>query len=195
MENQNKYHNSKIYQITDIGYNKCYIGSTTEELSMRMARHRSKFKVFLKSGEGYTSSYDLFNEYGVENCKIELIQYYKCDTLQELRKREGEHIKNTECVNKRVAGRTKQDWHEDNKDKMKEYMKEYKEQNKDKMKEYREQNKDKIKQQVKEYQEQNKDKIKEYREQNKDKMKEYREQNKDKIKQQVKEYYQKIKIK
>ena len=44
MENQNKYHNGKIYQIVDIAYTKCYIGSTTEELSMRMARHRSDFK-------------------------------------------------------------------------------------------------------------------------------------------------------
>ena len=108
MEIQNKYHNGKIYKITDIAYNKCYIGSTCEELSQRMARHRAKYKHFLKGGEVLnTRSFDLFNEYGVENCKIELIQYFKCDTLQELRRREGEHIKNTECVNKRVEGRTK----------------------------------------------------------------------------------------
>ena len=94
MENQNKYHNSKIYQIVDIGYNKCYIGSTCEELSQRMARHRATFKRFLRVGDTrHVSSYDLFNEYGVENCKIELIEYYKCDTLQELQRREGEHIK------------------------------------------------------------------------------------------------------
>ena len=105
MESQNKYHNSKIYQIIDIGYNKCYIGSTTEELSMRMARHRGKYKSFLSGNYSCVSSFDLLNEYGVENCKIELIEYYKCDTLQELRKREGEHILNTECVNKNLAGR------------------------------------------------------------------------------------------
>jgi hypothetical protein len=119
-ENQNKYQNGKIYKITDIGYNKCYIGSTCEELSMRMARHRANFKQFLRDGNNrHISSYGLFNEYGVENCKIELIEYFPCNTLQELRKREGEHIKNTECVNKRVAGRAKQEWVEDNKDKMK----------------------------------------------------------------------------
>ena len=124
MEIQNKYQNGKIYQITDIGYNKCYIGSTCEELSQRMARHRQKYKQFL-NGKKNMSSYDWFNEYGVENCKIELIEYFKCDTLQELRKKEGEHIKNTECVNKQVAGRTVKEWCEDNKDKMKEYHKEY----------------------------------------------------------------------
>ena len=108
MEIPNKYQNGKIYKITDIGYNKCYIGSTCEELSMRMARHRGYYKYFLKCGKGsHIRSYDLFNEFGVENCKIELIEYYKCDTLAGLRRKEGEHIKNTtECVNKNVAGRT-----------------------------------------------------------------------------------------
>ena len=107
MEIQNKFHNAKIYQITDIGYTKCYIGSTTEELSMRMVRHRSGYKSFLRDGKGLVRSFEIFSEYGVENCKIELIEYFKCDTLQELRKREGEVIKKTECVNKYVAGRTK----------------------------------------------------------------------------------------
>ena len=119
MEITNKYHNGKIYKIVDIGYNKCYIGSTTEELSMRMARHRAHFKLFLRDGKrSHVRSYDLFNEYGVENCKIELIEYYKCDTLQELRRKEGEHIKNTECVNKQVAGRTQKEYREDNKDRV-----------------------------------------------------------------------------
>ena len=62
-------------------------------------------------------SYDLFNEYGVENCKIELIEYFKCDTLQELRRKEGEYIENTDCVNKLVAGRTYKEYYEDNNDK------------------------------------------------------------------------------
>ena len=77
MDINNIYHNSKIYQITDIGYNKCYIGSTTEELSQRMARHRAGYKRFLKSGKKLMSSFNLFNEYGLENCKIELISESK----------------------------------------------------------------------------------------------------------------------
>ena len=40
----NKYQNGKIYKIVDVGYNKCYIGSTCEALSQRMARHRSNYK-------------------------------------------------------------------------------------------------------------------------------------------------------
>ena len=208
MENQNKYHNGKIYQITDIACNKCYIGSTCEELSQRMARHRALFKQFSKGGKvTHIRSYDLFNEYGVENCKIELIEYFKCDTLQELRRKEGEIIKNTECINKRVEGRTKQEWAEDNKDKIKErerewyennkenileQRKKYEEQNKNEIKEYRkkyrELNKDKVLERERKYREQNRDKIKESREQNKDKIKEYREKHKDKMKEYHKEY-------
>ena len=130
MEIPNKCHNGKIYKITDIGYNKYYIGSTCEELSQRMARHRADYKKFLNGGKkGHIRSYDLFDEFGIENCKIELIEYFKCDTLQELRKREGEHIKNTECVNKVVAGRTLKEYRDDNKDRIKQQEKEYREQN------------------------------------------------------------------
>ena len=40
----NKYNMCKIYKITDLGYNKCYIGSTTEPLCSRMAKHRYTYK-------------------------------------------------------------------------------------------------------------------------------------------------------
>ena len=62
MDINNKYHNGKIYQITDIGYNKYYIGSTTEELSQRMARHRRGYKSFLNGNKNFIRSFDLFNE-------------------------------------------------------------------------------------------------------------------------------------
>ena len=99
----NKYQKGTIYKITDIGYNKCYIGSTCEKLCHRMARHRLSYKTFLNNNRKFMSSYELFKEYGIENCKIELIEYFPCDSLAELRKQEGEHIKNNECVNKRVV--------------------------------------------------------------------------------------------
>ena len=40
----NKYHNGKIYEIVDVGYNKCYIGSTTESLSRRFSKHKHPYK-------------------------------------------------------------------------------------------------------------------------------------------------------
>ena len=49
MEIQNKYDNGKIYQIADIGYNKCYIRSTTEGLiKFTNDKTQSKLQTFLK---------------------------------------------------------------------------------------------------------------------------------------------------
>ena len=66
--------NAKIYKIVDVGYEKCYVGSTCEELSQRMARHRQNYYFNEKHVQNkHSNSRVLFNEYGVENCKIELI--------------------------------------------------------------------------------------------------------------------------
>ena len=70
------------------------------------------------------------------------------------------------------------EYNEKNKDRLREYNKEYN-------KEYREKNKDKLKKSKKEYYENNKDKLKE---RNKEYYKEYRERNKDKLKERDKRY-------
>eukprot|EP01080_Neovahlkampfia_damariscottae_P012895 gene12895-7314_t len=38
------YQNGKIYKIINLTNEKCYIGSTTQKLSVRMAEHRSFYK-------------------------------------------------------------------------------------------------------------------------------------------------------
>ena len=102
-----RYKNGKIYKIVDVGYEKCYVGSTCEELSQRMARHRQKYYFNERHGRNkHSNSRVLFDEYGVDNCKIELIEHYPCDSKEQLLRREGYHIQNTECVNRCVAGRT-----------------------------------------------------------------------------------------
>ena len=105
MENYNKYKNSKIYKIVDIGYNKCYIGSTIQALSSRMSKHRASYLSNTKD----CYSCHLFDEFGLENCKIELIELYPCENKEQLKQREGYHIQATECVNKRVEGRTRKE--------------------------------------------------------------------------------------
>ena len=110
----NKYKKGKIYKIVDIGYNKCYIGSTCESLSQRMARHRASYNQFLQGKSNEARSFEIFDDYGVENCKIELIEEFSCNNKDELRKREGHFIKTTECINKQIAGRTKQEYNQDN---------------------------------------------------------------------------------
>ena len=64
---------------------------------------------------------DIFNEFGIENCKIELIENYPCQSKEELFKREGGHIKATECVNRQIASRTQQEWKLDKPEKPREY--------------------------------------------------------------------------
>ena len=110
---ENKYQRGKIYKIVDVGYNKCYIGSTTEKLlSNRMSKHRNHYRNFKQdtANQLYYIVFELFDEFDLTNCKIELIENYPCNSKEELLSREGFYILNTECINKRVAGRTKQQY-------------------------------------------------------------------------------------
>ena len=69
------YQNGKIYKIWDNNYTECYVGSTTQDLSVRMAEHRKFYKHYLEwktRTTNYTSACKLFNKYDIENCRIEL---------------------------------------------------------------------------------------------------------------------------
>ena len=48
----------------------------------------------------------------MENCKIELVENYPCNSKEELTAREGFYIQSNECVNKLVAGRTQRERNE-----------------------------------------------------------------------------------
>ena len=182
------YQNAKIYKIWDNNYTECYVGSTIQDLSVRMAEHRRKYKSFLdgKAKRVDTSAFKLFDKYGLENCRIELHELYPCNSKIELVKREGEQIRNSNCVNRCIAGRSFKEYYEENKDYIAERQKKYDEGRKDFTKEYQRQyhqeNKDKIQKQTKEYWEQNKTKLHE-------KQKQYRENNAETIKERNKETY------
>jgi len=125
------YSNSKVYKIWSPNGDKIYIGSTTKEyLSQRMDNHRSHYK----SKKKITSSI-LFDEYGLENCKIELLEAKECNSKDELLQLEGKYIRELECVNKCIAGRTKKEWRDCNKELIKNGQKEWREDNKEKIKE------------------------------------------------------------
>lgn len=109
------YQQGKVYKILS-NDELCYIGSTTLPLlCMRMAEHRNGYKR-LKSGGKISniSSYILFDKYGVDNCRIELLEAVSCNSKDELTRREGHYIRLLNCVNKNIAGRTKQEWYEAN---------------------------------------------------------------------------------
>ena len=128
---ENCYKNGKIYKITDNGYNKCNIGSTCECLCMRMARHRDKYKQYLRTGKKHTNVVLLFDEFGIENCKIELIETFPSDSKSMLQRQEGIHIRNNDCVNEKIERRSHKEYREDNKERLSQIGKEWYEHNKE----------------------------------------------------------------
>ena len=113
-----------------------------------MSRHRNDYKRHKNGLRGIIAVFELFDEFGVKNCKIELVENYPCKNKEDLLKREGWFIQNTTCVNKHKTGRTYQQYREDRK----EHIKEVKQQS------YRK-NIDTIKARQKEYYEQNKEQV------------------------------------
>ena len=151
------------YKVSDIAYSKCYIGSTCEKLSVRLARHKASYNQYLQGKYNKNRCFELFGEFGINNCKIELIEYYPCDTKEELRKQEGVHIRNTDCINKYIAGRTKQEHYLDNKEHYNNQSRNDYYENREKYielgKTYRANNREKRNTKSKEYHEKYKDKL------------------------------------
>ena len=124
------YANSKVYKIWSTQGDKIYVGSTTKEyLSQRMDKHRSGYRQYKNGKYGHTSSFDIFEEYGIKNCFIELLESKECNSKDELSQLEGKYIRELNCVNKKIEGRTDKEWRDDNK----EYFKKYYEYNKIKL--------------------------------------------------------------
>jgi len=165
-----------VYKIISNETDKCYIGSTTKSINERFSNHKSKYKMYVNGKYHYVTSFDIIK---YDDAIIVLIDEIEFEDKQELHKLEGKYIRELNCVNKIICGRTKKEYKKEYSEKNKEYIKQYD-------KEYRDKNKEYKKQLMKDYRDKNKEKMKEY-------MKKYREENTDKIKQQRKEYYEKIK--
>jgi len=101
------YSKGQIYKITDVGQTKCYIGSTIQQLCYRMASHRANYKNYLDGKYTFVSVFSLFEEFGVENCKMVWVKDFPCNNKKELEAEEGRIQKETDCVNKKIAGRTR----------------------------------------------------------------------------------------
>ncbi|NDD86081.1 hypothetical protein EB118_26265 [bacterium] len=128
-----KYQNGKIYKIvSNTDDDICYIGSTTKKyLCQRMENHRNGYKLWKRGDKvSNTSSHILFDKYGIANCRIELIEIFPCNSKDELTKQEGKWIRNLNCVNRYIAGRTGFEWYRDNIKTMTEYHKNYRDVNK-----------------------------------------------------------------
>lgn len=172
------YKNGKIYKLTSSLTEMIYIGATTQPLYKRHNEHKS----ILNKQKGKCTSIELIK---LGDTKIELIENYPCDSKEQLNAREGYYIRLNKniCVNRCIMGRTKQEYYEANKEKIKDYKKLYNENNNDKIKQYYEVNKEIIKEKRKLNYQANKDKIAEQK-------KQYEEANKEKIAERKKQYYE-----
>lgn len=117
---KNKYHSGKIYKIiNDSMPELVYYGSTCQRLSARMACHRQHWK---QGNKNITST--ILNAIGKPT--IVLVENVKCDTKEELYRRERYYIENYPCVNKRVPLRTRTEFYQDNKHRWVERYQEHK---------------------------------------------------------------------
>ena len=157
------YTKTKIYKIESHLGDKIYIGSTAKEyLSQRFQQHKSSYKRWKNGLGSKITSYELFDLYGMENCSIVLIEACPCASSDEKRAKEGHYIKTMTCVNKNIAGRTRQEWYEANPEYSKEWRKANPEYSKEHSKAYREANIEHCKEYDKAYREANVEHIKEY---------------------------------
>ena len=171
------YQNGKIYSIRSRSRpDLIYIGSTTQALSKRFGKHKKPYndcssKQIIDLGDSY----------------IELVESYACANVEQLRKREGEIQRSMECVNKYIAGRTKKQHYQENKDDISVSRKQYYIDNKDEIlthrKQYYTDNRETIAGRHKQHYQDNKEDISAHQ-------KQYRQDNKDTIGAQNKQYFQ-----
>jgi hypothetical protein len=119
------YENGKIYKIVCNKTGKFYIGSTTKlYLSQRLQAHLDDF---FKWKNGFKRVY-LTSFLVLENddFDIEMLESCSCKSKDELHSREKFYIRMfPECVNKVIPQRTRLEYREEKKDKIKAYAHEY----------------------------------------------------------------------
>jgi len=148
--NQTSYQNGKIYKIWSLETDRIYIGSTCDTLTNRMCSHKISYKRWKEGKRNLVTSALLFDLVGVENCKIELMKLFPCESKSELESEEGRVMRLNEdlLINRKIQGRDH-----------KEYYQDYKEETKIKSKEYRDSHKEGIKEYMKEYRDSHKEEL------------------------------------
>ena len=108
--------NVKIYKLTCDDPELIYYGSTKKRLEQRLSHHKCALNC---------SSRILFDN---ENVKIHLIE--ECEVEKRI-EREKYYIKNFPCINLRVEGRNKKEYHIDNQEKILEKGRKWREENRE----------------------------------------------------------------
>jgi len=142
---ENKYQQGKIYKIVSANSSKCYVGSTYQTLDKRFQHHRCCYNT-----NGNNCFADKIFECG--DVSIELIKEFPCNSKRELEREEGKYQLELDCVNKYIAGRTRQEYYQSeqykqnqkrcylkHRDKRLKHFAEYREKNREHINSYRRQ--------------------------------------------------------
>lgn len=129
-----------IYVIKNTVNNMLYVGSTSGELNIRMKQHlRDMYK------HPNIKLYRAMKEFQPSNFYINLLEEFACENIRQLRKQEGKYIRIIKPeLNKNIAGRSVEEYKEDNKDALRVYRKLY-------YRKYREAHREKFNQYHREY--------------------------------------------
>jgi hypothetical protein len=94
-----KYPKAKIYKYCDI-FNEdggVYVGYCSTSLKARLKRHLSEYKYYIKTGKKYNSAMKITE---VKGCiDVVLIENFPCNSLIELKERQGYWIEKLNAVN------------------------------------------------------------------------------------------------
>lgn len=112
------YNLGKIYLIRSHQTDKVYVGSTCQKLCQRFSKHKYIHRHKISN----TSSFEVLK---FDDAYIELYQFFPCENKEQLHKKEGEIIRMINCVNKRIAGRTKKIYYQENRERLIKYYEKY----------------------------------------------------------------------
>jgi hypothetical protein len=101
------YANGKIYRIVCNVTGLTYIGSTTQTLAQRLTQHRSYYKSLLANPDKKKRMPSSWKVIESDDYDIVLIESCKCETKDELHRRERHYIETMDCVNNNVPARAK----------------------------------------------------------------------------------------
>ncbi len=143
-----KYSNTCIYTVRNhINKDLIYVGSTGLPLHIRLSAHKS----LCRGGNKKVSLYNHIENDDWTDWYIELHEKYPCNYKVELRRREGQVIREIGSINKIIAGRTMKEYYNDNKDDYKKYYKDNADKKREYQREYNKNNADKIREYQREY--------------------------------------------
>lgn len=135
-----------------------YVGSTIQPIEKRLQAHECNYRLYLENRYHFTTSFTIIEK---NNYTIQLIECVECVDRKQRDSIELLHILNENSVNRNHPGRDKKQYHQDNKEKIKERCIQYRQDNKEKIKQYYNDNKEKLKEYQQQYRQDNKEKINE----------------------------------